>query len=192
GNAGRTISGAILPTPDPSQPYNINYPGSGDAPGDRQVPYLGESYLQTPFGHAPDPTKGVETVTYDFQSFYGYTAQGAPLFNAITENQKQRAREIFELMARASGVQFHEVDPLEDGSVLADISIVTGDLRALNPNTSGFVNGTGFPSNAIPVSQQGNPNNVLLFHEFAILDANTNFGASEYGGSWFQNALQAI
>jgi hypothetical protein len=192
GSAGRTLTGDILPSPDPTQTYNINLPGSGDAPGDRSVPYLGESYLQTPVGQAPDPTAGVETITYDFQSFYGYTPQGAPLLNAITEDQKQRAREIFELLSQKTGMQFHEVDPNEDGSVPALLSIVTGDLRTLNPNstTQGNGNGWGFP--VIPTLQLGNAKNTLLTHAFVVMNANFVWGNSEFGGNWFVNAIQGI
>jgi len=39
GNAGRTIAGAsISPNPDLSQAYAIQFPGAGDAPGERNIP----------------------------------------------------------------------------------------------------------------------------------------------------------
>ena len=36
----------------------------------------------------PDAFTGVREITYDFQLSYGFTPQGIPLSNAITEEQK--------------------------------------------------------------------------------------------------------
>src|SRR5205823_9290860 len=112
------------------------------------------------------------------------------LQNAVTEDQKQRAREIFELISRQAGIQFREVDPNEDGSVSADISIVTGDMRAISPLGNSRPNIDGNP--VVPTSQLGNPLNTLLNHHFVIMDAGVNWGISAYGGNWFINAMQGI
>src|SRR6185369_7589300 len=130
GSAGKTIpTAAIGPNPNQSQQYNIQMPGAGDAPGERNIPF--EGHLQTVPGRDPDPTSGVETITYNFQTIYGFTPQGQQFFNSITEPQKQRVREALELYSRYLGVQFQEVDSSVDriGKVsdLADITIATGD-----------------------------------------------------------------
>jgi hypothetical protein len=194
GSTGRTLGGTIAASPNPLSAYTIDYPGSGDAPGSRLVQYIFNSHIQTPAGVSPDPTPGVEEITYDFQSFYGYTPQGSPLFNAITETQKQRAREAFELIAHYTGIQFREVDPLEDGSVPANISVVTGDVRAIGPldNVTSVGTHDGFPS--IPANQQNNPLNSLLRHEFTVISSSSSFnwGSSEFGGQWFINALNVF
>src|SRR5207244_11555442 len=79
GSAGKTIAGAnIGPSPDLSQTYTIQFPGAGDAPGDRNIPF--ESHINTVPGTLPDSTAGVETITYDFQSIYGFTPQGDKFF----------------------------------------------------------------------------------------------------------------
>jgi len=129
GLAGRAVSGAIEPTR-----YTIQFPGAGDAPGERTIPF--QSHILTLPGELPDGTPGIRTITYDFQNIYGFTPQGQPFFNAITEPQKQRAREALELWSRYLGVQFREVDPDQ----IADMTIATGDPRAVAPTIS---TGTG-------------------------------------------------
>lgn len=129
GLAGRSVSGAIEPAR-----YTIQFPGAGDAPGERTIPF--QSHILTLPGELPDGTPGIRTITYDFQTIYGFTPQGQPFFNAITEPQKQRAREALELWSRYLGVQFREVDPDQ----IADMTIATGDPRAVAPTIS---TGTG-------------------------------------------------
>ncbi|HEY2414173.1 MAG TPA: choice-of-anchor L domain-containing protein, partial [Pirellulaceae bacterium] len=143
GSGGKTIAGATIgPSFDPTKLYNIQLPGAGDAPGDRNIPF--EGHITTVPGQDPDPTAGVETITYNFQTIYGFTPQGQQFFNSITEPQKQRVREALELYSRYLGVQFKEVDGSVGriGSVsdLADMTIATGDPRAIAPTIS---TGTG-------------------------------------------------
>lgn len=153
GTAGRSVTANIGPAQDPLRLYNVQFPGAGDAPGERNIPF--QQHILTVPGRLPDPTAGVETITYDFQSVYGFTPQGQQFFNAITEPQKQRAREVLELYGKYLGVQFKEVPDAE----VADMTIATGDPRAVAPtistgtgNTGNGVNGiSGFavvPSNA--------------------------------------------
>ena len=113
----RIISGQIL-----SRAYPFDFPGNGDEPGHRDINVPDETHLEFPLDQDPQIT----TYYYNFQRNYGFTPQGAPLSNLITENQKQRTREIFELYAKNMGVQF--VETANQG-----FTIVTGDLRAINP-----------------------------------------------------------
>ncbi len=147
GSGGKVVSGVnIGPSPDLTKRYNIQLPGAGDAPGERNIPFQG--HTDTVPGQDPDPTSGVETITYNFQTVYGFTSQGQQFFNSITEPQKQRVREALELYSRYLGVQFKEVDGsvARIGSVsdLADMTIATGDPRAIAPTIS---TGTGNAQN---------------------------------------------
>src|SRR4030095_12136510 len=97
---------------------NIPCPGAnleptGTEPGHRDVPYENHE-------GGLDGSTATSLIQYNFQDIYGQTPQGNALFNAITENQKQRAREVFELYGRYAGVQF--VETASSGLV-----IVTGD-----------------------------------------------------------------
>ncbi len=144
GTAGRTIAGAaITPSPDLAQQYYVQMPGAGDAPGERNIPFQG--HLTTVPGRLPDPVSGIETITYDFQQVYGYTPQGQQFSNAITEPQKQRTREALELYSRYLGVQFVEVPD----SRIADMTIATGDPRAIAPTISTGTGNTNNGTNSI-------------------------------------------
>ncbi|MEX2176014.1 MAG: PPC domain-containing protein, partial [Pirellulaceae bacterium] len=135
GLTGRVLTAAIGP-----QPYNIQFPGIGDDPGHRDVPY--EAHIVTIPGLEADSVNGIREITYDFQSIYGFTVQGQPLFNAINEPQKQRAREVLELYARYLGVQFREISST-DPQAFADLTIATGDPRAVAPTISTNLPATG-------------------------------------------------
>jgi len=169
GAAGQSIAAAIdlratVATPAgnllfPSQP------GTGDEPGHRDIPVGIE-------GHAmPDasvaPAAAIPEVSYNFQSLYGTDPQGNPLYNLITETQKQRAREIFELYSLYTGVRFTE-------TAAQGITVVTGDVRAVSPSLP-------------PTAVAGICGGTLT-----IMNSTLNWGASEYGGGWFTTALHEI
>ncbi|MGV3606198.1 MAG: GEVED domain-containing protein [Planctomycetaceae bacterium] len=156
GVVGQSINAAIT-----GQPNTIAWPGAGDDPGHRDIPF--ESHLNG----GPDTTGGSNTFYYNFQDHYGNDPNGNPLHNLITETQKQRAREIFELYSRYLGIQFVESD-------LAGAIIATGDLRAIDPSAP--INGAG----------------GLAGGGKAVMNGNTNWGESEYGGAWFTTAMHEI
>lgn len=112
------------------------------------------------------------TAYYNFQDIYGVLPSGAAAVNAITENQMQRAREIFEMYSQHLGVQF--IETANEG-----LTVVTGDLRAIAP--------------AVP----GGPGGVAGISEGSlsarvIMDAAENWGDSEFGGGWFTTAMHEI
>lgn len=155
GVVGQQISAAINPLP-----YNIAFPGAGDDPGHRDIPF--ENHLA-----GLDAAAGSTVVYYNFRSDYGSDPNGNALQNAITETQKQRAREIFELYSRYMGIQFIE-------SPSFGLTIATGDLRAIDPNAP--INGaSGMAGGGL-----------------AVMNGNQNWGESEYGGSWFTTAMHEI
>jgi hypothetical protein len=118
---------------------------------------------------------GITTLDYSFPDQYGPDPLGNTLLNAITENQKQRAREIFEMYGQAFGLTFVETDA-------AGLKIVTGDMRAIDPT--------------IPTG----PGGVLGLAAFAgdtgiaIMDLQDfqNAEDDEYGGPWFDTAFHEI
>ena len=117
--------------------FPLELPGADDEPGHRdiqvQTHLYGYPVSLYPDGidpadfHQADIWPGISTLAYNFQDIYGVAPSGTPLHNLITENQKQRGREIFEIYGAMLGVQFFET--ANDG-----LTIVTGDLRAISPD----------------------------------------------------------
>ncbi|MDX1948229.1 MAG: DVUA0089 family protein [Pirellulaceae bacterium] len=167
------------------QPYDLDWPGGEDEPGHREVPV--ESHV------GPDPAPpagginglfdtvdGISTVFYNFRPDIGLIPNGRggtqPAFNLITENEKQRAREVFDLYSKYSGIQFVE-------TATSGLIVATGDLRVIDPTIP-----TG-PGGVIGLAGL----NTFL-QPTAVMD-NADFsgtGQDLYGQSWFQTAMHEI
>ena len=156
--ATRIITGNIDP-----KFFALPFPGSGDEPGHRDIP--AEEHLH---GHS-EGSFGIPLAFYNFQDIYGTNPQGQTLFNQITEPQKQRAREVFELYGYYLGIKFVETPS-------AGITVVTGDLRALAPSVPTGPGGVG----------------GIAGGSLAIMDFSEDWGQSEFGGSWFTTAMHEI
>ncbi len=115
-NQGRVISGVISP-----QVVAFQFPGANDEPGHREVEV--ETHLN---GGADTGASGIPLIEYNFQDVYGTDPQGNVLHNLITEAQKDRAREVFAYYSEVAGIDFRE-------TAASGLTIVTGDLRALDP-----------------------------------------------------------
>ncbi|HUE72938.1 MAG TPA: GEVED domain-containing protein [Pirellulaceae bacterium] len=155
------INSAIDP-----RPYNIIWPGAGDDPGHRDLPPppTGETHLHA----GPDGFPLSSVREYNFRDVYGLDPfTGTPLQNVITENQKQRAREVFDLYSRYLGVTFRET--LNSGFIIA-----TGDPRAVDPT--------------VPPGEVGG----IAGGGVAVMNSAINWGDSEYAGSWFETAMHEI
>lgn len=170
--AGGMISGEINVRPlVPSPVGDLLFPsqvGPISEPGHRDVTLLpveqhGDS---TP---SLGPAEDIVEQAYNFQSVYGQDPQGNTLFNAITETQKQRAREVFEIYSRYTGIRF--IETADQG-----ITVVTGDMRALDPTINTAPAGLTMPG----------PSGM------SIMDSTEDWGESEYGGYWFRTALHEI
>ncbi len=135
------------------------YPGGSDEPGHREIPAETHGAGAGTTFRTPN---SLRTVTYHFPDQYGTNPQGLPLFNEITPNQKQRAREIFELYSTLYGFEVRETT----GS---GIPIITGDIRAFEPT---------FP--------------VTVSLSTVLISGALNHGSSPYGGGWFEIALHEI
>jgi VCBS repeat-containing protein len=166
GLGGQVIRSEIL-----SPAYPILLPGGGGPlePGHRNVPV--ESHLHG--GPSTTASNSVVTAFYNFNDFYGTLPSGDAPVNAITEAQKERAREIFQIFSYYLGIEF-----IETQSSLG-ITVATGDLRTVDPN---IVMGPG----AVAGISDGSLNGVV------VMDAAEEWGDSEYGGSWFRVAMHEI
>lgn len=151
------VSSAIAP-----EPFPFDFPGANDNPGHREIEI--ESHL----GGDADAQDGASFFDYNFQSFYGVDPQGNILSNLITEAQKQRAREVFEYYTTFLGIDFRETND-------SGLTIVTGDLRALDPLVPTGPGGvTGIAGGGIAIMDQA------------------EVWSDSAGGSWFQTALHEI
>ena len=98
-------------------------PGASDEPGHRDTPVEGSHGIGA-LGSPTTPSL-ISVFRYNFNSIYG-AVFGQAVKNQITEGQKARVRELFELWSRDFGIQFIE-------SANAGMQIVVGDPRAVDP-----------------------------------------------------------
>ena len=169
GLAGQSVSAAIDVRATISTPAgNLLFPsqpGTRDEPGHRDIPVGIESH-GVPDSYV-DTATGITVFPYNFKDVYGVDPQGNTLHNAITEEQKQRAREIFTLFSLSAGIRF--VETASDG-----LTVVTGDVRAVSP---------GVPPGAVGGIAGGG---------LAVMNSTIDWGQSEYGGGWFATAMHEI
>jgi len=173
GSANGTLTGAVvIDAAIEPQDFALPFPGSDDEPGMRTIPNQEHYTLNDP----ADAVSGITTIPYNFQTFYGFDPAGNPLRNAITETQKTRAREVFDIYGTMFGVQFYETE--SEGYTVA-----TGDLRALQTTfqTSG-VGGIVAASGSTSMEE---------FKPAAIMDLAEPWNDS-FGGSWYQAAMREI
>ncbi|UUO08812.1 GEVED domain-containing protein [Blastopirellula sp. J2-11] len=158
--------------------YALDLPGASDEPGHREDYAEQQEHL---LGSADDHS-GITEIRYTFPQQYGVDpAKGTPLFNQITEAQKQRTREIMALYSYYAGVTFVEVPYYEPDSPFFqeyDLRVVTGDLRAVQANVP-----TG-PGGVAGIAG----GDLVVMDIFDHQDA----GDDEYGGDWQSTAIHEI
>jgi hypothetical protein len=157
-NTSSVIRSAINP-----QFVAFSFPGANDEPGHREIEV--ENHLD---GGADVGDSGIPFVQYNFRSNYGVDPQGNPLSNAITDAQKDRAREVFAYYSEISGLDFVE-------TATGGLTVVTGDMRALEPTIP-----TG-PGGVLGLAGMG----------MAIMDMAETWDNLP-GGTWFNTALHEI
>ena len=114
---------------------------------------------------------------YNFQEVYALDTQDRPLYNIITDQQKERAREVFELLGNYAGVQFVETDN-------QGITVATGDLQAIAQEEGEEVDRSLLGLGGM--NSSGNPIAVMDGEDF------TASGTDLYGDIWFQTAMKVI
>jgi len=134
----------------------VLYPGGDDEPGVRNIVVE---------GHYVGGSLGTE-VKYNFKNEIG-TVLGAPAFNNITPEQKQRAREVLSYYSYYLGVTF--VETADEG-----FTIATGDPRVVDPS---------IPPNAVGGIAGGG---------LAVMNSAVDWGASEPAGGYFTTAMHEI
>ena len=118
-------------------------------------------------GLDPDGTV-IHTIPFNFRSEYGLSTSGNQLYNLITEEQKVRVREVFDLFSRYAGVRF--VETANDG-----IAVVLGDTTVISDNS---------PTESVDGLARGSVNaGIPTADAMAIISSFRVWGKSEYGGS---------
>ena len=190
------------------EPYPLDFPGSTSEPGHREINEVQDHFapffcmaLRTITGAlsdnmddlCADTQAGISVIPYNFKSVYGWDVDGNPLLNLITEEQKQRSREIFEVYSYYLGIDF--VETFDEG-----LTVVTGDLRAIDATT---VPG---PLGVIGIAGDANPD-PYIYWPTAVMDTNElwddTYGESlDFGRdldsshddrlSWYDTAMHEI
>ncbi len=170
--------GRILVSDIEPQPWLVTFPGSNEDLGSRDIPYRGEQHVEL----APDGRDGITTIAYNFRDELGTDENGNPFFNFITSEQKQRAREAFELWSNYAGVEFIE-------SETSGITIGFGDLRALVPReTGGRGDGTLFATFIDPTFEEG----MVILDVAEQWDDSFGDNTNALGDSWFRYVMAGI
>ena len=185
------ISGRIEDVAD----FPLEFPGGNDDPGHRNLPFESENqHIDDTFllngDRIPttDTVTGVSTIGYVFRDVIGTDPFGVPLRNLITDAQRERTREIFQLYEEYIGAQFFEANE----ETLADLvnagipflSIATGDLRAISPTIPTGPGGVIGLAGSVVDAELG-------FVPTAIMD-NAESWDDSFGGSWFETGMHEI
>lgn len=159
-------------------PYIFDLTGAEDEPGHRTIQLAGQDH-----SGGADPSGDITTAFYNFRDVIsdnpvGNLVDGQPALNAITDEQKQRAREILELYSNYTGIEFIETDT-------QGFTISTGDLRAISPTATVGAGGT------LGIASRGNLSGLVVMDNAENWD--DSFGSSDTAGlSWFAVAMHEI
>ncbi|MBM4012172.1 MAG: matrixin family metalloprotease, partial [Planctomycetes bacterium] len=192
---GITVAARIDDRPSVATPAGSlaypGHPGTLDEPGHRDMPadsgFHGLENLETrPLRPSWVLSRAIDGPIgfYNFRPDYGRDPQGNPLSNTITEAQKQRTREVFDLFGAVTGIRFVE----EVRAPYAGLTVATGDIRAIDPEA------TPGPGGVIGIAGSSRIGTGLFSRAFpaVVMDAFEEWGSSEYGGAWFETAMHEI
>ena len=148
--------------------YQLNAPGNEDEVGHRDI--QSENHLLTG-KYSADGGSSITTLYYHFNKTnpYGYLA-GQALYNEISEAQKQRAREIFEMYANTMGLQAVETE--SSGNWIVTGTFDDQIVQQFGPSGPGGILGVGGPGRL-------------------VMDIADTWD-DRYGGSWFGTAFHEI
>lgn len=164
-------------------PLLLDFPGAQDDIGNRQI------QIQKLVEKAGDTINGTSIIFYNFQPQLGTSAtNNTVLLNAITEQQKQRVREVFSIYEQYLGIRFVE-------SANLGLTIAMGDMRAVSPfedvpgsGVSGIIelNGPGGVAYEAGILSNGQLAAILDTQDFS------NSTVNNFGGTFQRTAMQGI
>ncbi|MEM8667655.1 MAG: GEVED domain-containing protein [Planctomycetota bacterium] len=200
--------------------YGLEFPGGNEVPGVRYIrpddPSRRDRTVPLDIWREDgDIDDGISTIFYDFAAEWQGDDPNRGLafepdldqtyFNLITDEQKQRVREVLSLFSEYLGVQFVETDgvPLDDtGQPLNDnrfLSIAVGEIygAGTQPIENSAVGGVTVATR--PLDEFGNTylhnlgeldvNNDLLVMDFQDFDESVD---DQIGGEFFRGALLGV
>ncbi len=170
--------------------YDLEFPGA-DAAGVRSIrPEDPSRLLRTVpldyFRQGADSVNGISTIQYDFvSSFQGGTANnpGVTNFNLISEQQKERVREVLSLFSEYLGVQF--IERPSGAASSAFFSIAVGELSGADPTVQSE------PGGLAVATRDRNLDGVadLVVMDFRDFEQSND---DQFGGEFFRGAMLAI
>lgn len=179
GNQSQILSSIIDP-----QAFALQFPGGNRMPGNRDVhTYLGNPAIEEGNDQVinpsidnltPDTVSGPSVIRYNFKSVLGFQNPTTPYLNQITDAQKQRTREIFEIFSRVAGIQF--IETVDEG-----ITVATGDLTV---GRGDILTGPG--------GVLGEYFRLADGTQLVIMDGGELDWSDAYGGNWFREAMKEI
>lgn len=151
GSQNTPLTSLILSSAIEASPFRLDLAGASN---DAAHPIQLQGDANTPGKHVnnrfgADSTDGITTIYYNFRNIYSTDASNTPLTNAITDQQKQRAREVLGLWSKYIGVQFIETESL--GLTIASGSF--SGLRVLPGTQVQFQSGLGYGVRIDPTFQ---------------------------------------
>lgn len=170
-------------------PYLLDFAGGSDEIGGRYN-RMQDHFRRMEFTGAlmsADAVDGVTTIFYNFQTQLGRFT-GTTLLNSITDQQKQRAREVFSLYERYLGLRFVETENL-------GLTIAVGDTRAVSPFPETSLSTS---PGVITLNSVGNEfleSGILATGQLATVLDSQDFGNStdnDFGGSFSRAVAQGI
>ena len=167
----------------------IEYPGSIDEPGARNMPDGINGMMEWQNHYVPtfaaDSVPGPSTYYYNFKYIYSGSGPTA-MYNQIRNSQDEmdRVREIFELYSHYLGVQFTEVpDTFQPGFTDTLFVIVKGDMRVIGGGATGPNGDDG--TCLVPTPGAG-------LTGMLIMNNDKDWGNNEFGGHFFTATMREI
>ncbi len=175
--------------------FGLNFPGGPNAPGIRQIRPEDPSRLNRPvpldfFRQGTDALNGITTIQYEFPSTFrgdDPTSTGVDnsrtYFNLMSEQQKERIREVLSLFSEYLGVQF--VEATNGPTSEAFFSIAVGDLYGADVLARSGPGGLAVATR----DRTGNGVPDLVVMDFQDFQQSTD---DQFGGAFFRGAMLAI
>ena len=177
GSAATLQTSLILSSSIDPERFVLDLPGASDDAAHRRLAQNlnggFEDHVNPAFG--ADDTDGITTIYYNFRSTYAFTNSNLPLNNAISNDQRTRAREILSLWSKYVGVQFVETADL-------GLTIAAGPVSGIRGVASTqFQNEGNFGVRIDPTFQ----------NSLVVLSATNTWGL-EYGSSYSRTMAAAV